>query len=121
MKEMILLGAGASVEAGIPDSYDMTKRILEAFKTNPEFKLYARVVSFVAGGLLFQNGIRGLNPLEIGVNVEELFNAIDLLANRNTLEAAPFVGSWHSMIDEFDKIAPPRSKFLGKQENRSPL
>lgn len=111
MKEMFLLGAGASVEAGIPNSNDMTKWMLEAFQTKPE--KYARVVSFVTGGLLFQNGIKGLNPITSGVNVEELFNAIDLLANRHTLEAAPFVGSWHSMIDEFDRITPPQSNAYG--------
>lgn len=111
MKEMFLLGAGASVEAGIPDSYDMTKRILKEFETRS--KRHAKIISFVVGGLLFQNGIRGSNPLEIGVNVEELFNAIDLLANRHTLEAAPFVGSWHSMIDKIDKIDPPRSDIQG--------
>ena len=110
-RRQFLLGAGASVEAGIPDSYKMTERMLEAFQNKSE--KYARVVSFVTGGLLFQNGIRGLNPIKSGVNVEDLFNAIDLLANRHTLEAAPFVGSWHSMIDEFDRIDPPRSNIHG--------
>jgi hypothetical protein len=107
MKEMILLGAGASVEANVPDSYKMTERILEIFENKYSDK-YTKIVSFVIGGLLFQNGIQGLNPLKIGVNVEDLFNAIELLANRHTLEAAAFVGSWHAMIDEFDKIDPPR-------------
>ena len=108
MKEMFLFGAGASVEAGVPDSYGLTERILNGFETSSDLHKYARIVNFIAGGLLFQNSILGLNPLKVGVNVENLFNAIDILANRHTLEAAPFVGSWHFMIDEFDKIEPPR-------------
>jgi hypothetical protein len=54
-----------------------------------------------------KNGIEGGNALTTGVNVEELFNAVQLLAGRGTLEAAPFVGSWHSMVGELDKIDPP--------------
>lgn len=108
MKEMILLGAGASVEAGVPDSYSMSEKILGAFEERYTHAKHPKVISFVLGGLLFQNSIRGLNPLKNGVNVEDLFNAIELLRDRHTLEAAPFVGSWHSMIDEFDTIEPPQ-------------
>jgi hypothetical protein len=108
---MFLLGAGASVEAGVPDSYDMTKEIIKKFHDNSQ---HARVINFIVGGLLFQEGIRGRNPLNSGVNVEDLFNAVQLLSERHTLEAAPFVGSWHSMVEEFDKIGP---SFL----NLSPL
>jgi hypothetical protein len=103
VKEMLLLGAGASVEAGVPDSYDMTKRISEHFHQDVLLRKQAHVISFVIGGLLFQHGVRGNDPLAEGVNVEELFNAVILLAERNTLEAAPFVGSWHAMVQEFDK------------------
>ncbi len=31
MSEMLLLGAGASVEAGVPSAYKMTREILERF------------------------------------------------------------------------------------------
>lgn len=103
MKEMLLLGAGASVEAGIPDSYDMTKKISEHFRKDSTLHKQAHVISFVVGGLLFQQGVRGEDPLVEGVNVEDLFNAVQLLAERDTLEAAAFVGSWHAMVEEFDK------------------
>jgi len=33
---------------------------------------------------------------------------VQLLAERDTLEAAPFINSWHSFIDELDKIYPSR-------------
>src|ERR1051326_8766285 len=100
---MLLLGAGASVEAGVPDSYEMTKRIAEAFERNIALRRYSHVISFAVGGLLFQQGIKGENPLFGRVNIEELFNAVQLLAERNSLEAAPFVGSWHAMVEQLDK------------------
>jgi hypothetical protein len=107
MKEMLLLGAGASVEAKVPAAYKMTERIAEIFRESPQHKIHSRVIAFVVGGLLFKRGIEGSNALTAGVNVEELFNAVQLLAERGTLEAAPFVGSWHSMVEELDKIDPP--------------
>src|SRR5262245_58127341 len=62
------------------------------------------------GGLLFQQGIREATPLEGRVNVEELFNAVQLLAERNDLAAAPFVGSWHPVVQQFDRAqcVPPQ-------------
>ncbi len=120
-REMLLLGAGASVEAGIPAAYRMTEKILELFAQPAQNKFAPnllwgvvpkeptvtyKILAFVVGGLLFDKGIKGDNPLTSGVNVEELFNAVDLLSQRNSLEASPFVGSWHSMVDEFDKIFP---------------
>src|SRR5437762_240144 len=110
MSEMLLLGAGASVEADIPDTYRMTRKIAEAFRKDPQLRRHSHVISFAIGGLLFQQGIKGQDPLEGGVNVEELFNAVQLLAERNSLEAAPFVGSWHSMVQELDQVrsSPPQ-------------
>lgn len=107
MDEMLLLGAGASVEAGIPDAYRMSERILERFRSDPRLRKHAHVLSFAVGGLFFQAGVRNENPYS-GVNVEDLFNAIQLLAQRGTLEAAPFIGSWHHMVEEFDRANPSR-------------
>ena len=106
---MLLFGAGASVEAGVPSAYNMTKEIVERFRSNSQYNQYFQVVSFVVGGMLFEVGKNGENPLSSGVNVEDLFNAVQLLAERQSLEVAPFVGSWHAMVDEFDKIRPSGS------------
>lgn len=109
MSEMLLLGAGASVSADVPGAYDMTKRMLELFQRNPSFKVHSRVLSFVIGGLQFQIGKRGGNPLTHGVNIEDLFNAVQLLSQRHELEAAPFVGSWDDMVEELDRLQPSTS------------
>ncbi|MGI8493902.1 MAG: SIR2 family protein [Pyrinomonadaceae bacterium] len=108
MSEMLLLGAGASVEAGIPDAYKMTEEILKRFNDENRHRLreYAKVLNFIIGGLLFDVGKRNFNPLTSGVNVEDLFNAVLLLSERNALEVSPFVGSWDSMIEAFDKVTP---------------
>ena len=110
MSEMILLGAGASVEAGVPDAVGMTTRIIDQFQSLGAESKHAKVILVTVGGLLFRKGIQNENLLTTGVNVEELFNAVQLLAERNSIEAAPFVGSWHTMVDEFDKVRPPAAE-----------
>ncbi len=107
MREMVLLGAGASMEAGVPGAYNMSERMVRKFYEDVDLLRYAPVLSFVAGGLMFQRGVRGENPYG-GIDVEELFNAVQLLEGRSNLEAAPFIGSWHPMVAEFDRINPAR-------------
>jgi hypothetical protein len=101
MNEIILLGAGASVEAGIPDATKMTQKILESFDNKRKVGTFYEVLTFIISGLIFQKGINGENPYA-GVNIEEVFNALQILSMRDELEAAPFIGSWHSRLDDFD-------------------
>ena len=107
MNDLFLLGAGASVEAGVPPALKMATKILEIIEGEYRYREQARVLHFVVGGLLFQAGIRDQNPLSSGVDVEELFSAAQMLAEKSNLEAAPFIGSWHTMIDELDRVQMP--------------
>lgn len=103
MKTMFLFGAGASIKAGVPDAYKMTEKLLSLFSNNENPK-YFEVLSFVIGGLIFQKSKAGKSPYE-GINVEEVFNAILQLSDRQNLEVSPFVGSWDEMIDRLDRTA----------------
>lgn len=115
MNEMILLGAGASKEANLPDSYELTHEITKllssrAFQTNyynTDAVNAQKVVNFVLGGLLFQKAKANADPTQIGVNIEELFSAIELLAERETLEVAPFVRSWDPSVEGLDTVVSP--------------
>src|SRR5688572_1501834 len=111
MSETLLLGAGASVEAGIPAASEMTLRIVNQFNDPYGPGAFVRefrpLINFVVGGLLFKVGEAGQNPLNASLNVEDLFNAFLLLAERRELELAPFIGSWHSKIEAFDLVTPP--------------
>lgn len=101
MKDMFLLGAGASVEAGVPDAYKMTIEMLDAFSKDRTLRNHNKILRFVVGGLLFQQAAQGENPLD-GVNVEELFNAVLLLGERKNSELSSFVGSWHPLLSELE-------------------
>lgn len=99
--EALLLGAGATQEAGVPTAYGFTQAILEHLEWRYRPR-EVRFLKFVAGGLLFQAGVRGDNPFA-GVDVEELFNAVELLGRRHRLEAAPFIASWHEMVNRLEE------------------
>jgi cob(I)alamin adenosyltransferase len=96
---MLLLGAGASKEAGVPLAREMSQEIVNSLSRD---RHSSHLLRFVLGGLLFQAGINGVNPLD-SVDVEELFSAVDLLAERRRLEIAPFIGAWHPMVESLDR------------------
>lgn len=106
MRTAVLLGAGASRDAGVPVTTEMTERIYQLTANEPLLDLegnrLARALGTVIGGLTYQKGIRGENPYW-GLNVEEVFASVQMLANRSDIEAAPFIGSWHSIVEELEE------------------
>ena len=101
MKEMFLLGAGASIDAGIPGAYDMTQKMIEIIEGQEYYHQYSVVLNFVASGLIFKYGSEGRNPYK-GLNIEELFTAIQLISERKSLEIAPFVNAWSPYINAIE-------------------
>lgn len=101
MQTMYLLGAGASVDAGVPMAIPMTQRIDELLQ-NRGWKDALETYRYVVGGLLLQKAIEGHSPYD-GLNVEEVYSALELLAQRDRLEASPFVSSWHPAVDRLDR------------------
>lgn len=91
---MLLLGAGASVEAGIPDAKTMAKRIVKKFEDDPHLKGEAAVLTFVNAQLIADAQKRAGDPSIDCVDVEALYNAILLLFQRDELEISPFVHAW---------------------------
>ena len=99
MPQLILLGAGASVDAGVPPAYKMSTEMLHRFDQDPlaQSQPTSQVLRFVMGGLLFEQGIRNENP-DRGINIEDLFNAVKLLGDRQNSELGPFISSWHPQL-----------------------
>ncbi len=98
-KTMVLLGAGASVEAGIPASVDLTETLISRFRLHSRS---GEVLRFVYGGLMLGKGTRGEDPLQ-GINVEDLIEAISQLANRKKLQIAPFIALWNQGVTSFQE------------------
>jgi hypothetical protein len=102
---LILTGAGACADGGIPTTLELTRRLDEALLVRRDEPILSQVYRYVVGGLLMAKGLAGGSPFE-GLNVEEVFSAVDLLARRDGLEAAPFIGSWHTGVQSLDHLPP---------------
>jgi hypothetical protein len=106
---VVLLGAGASAEAGIPMSRPMTRKIADAINASAPYRRAAGVLNFVCATLLaFDAAETGASPFE-SLDVERVFAAVELLARRRDLEVTPFVGAWHPAVDAVERgdLPPP--------------
>ena len=102
-KPIYLLGAGASCDAGLPMSQDLTTKIGKLIaKTEPIEQSPYGYEPYM--GLLTQAYYATLTLLEAGdayigrpprqVDIERLFSAAQSLATVSSLEVAPFVQEW---------------------------
>jgi len=99
---IFLLGAGASREAGIPLTVEMTRDIMDVINNDMSRRWdgTAAAINFVCGQIIGHRSGQGVSPFD-AVDVERLFSAVSLLANRADHEAAPFVHTWHPSVDGF--------------------
>jgi hypothetical protein len=64
----------------------------------------ASALHFVCGALMLYDAARGASPYD-GLDVERVFAAVELLAERHELEVSPFVSSWHPAVDAWDETS----------------
>ena len=94
---LVLLGAGASVDAGIPASTDMTERITkEIISPRNRYLGVAHALNYAIGALIAHKAARGGDPYA-GIDIEQLFSAVQMLGDRESLEIAPFV-TWSPVL-----------------------
>jgi hypothetical protein len=91
----VLLGAGASKDAGLPLSSDLTEQITERIQAGrrPGRPVINSALNQVIGAIIAHDTRHGRGPFD-GIDVERLFSAIKMLSEKETLEIAPFVSSW---------------------------
>lgn len=103
MRRMVLLGAGASADAGLPLTNALARGLLEAVHadyraSSPE----VQALNFVYGAMVNARSERGEDPLA-AVNVETMVSAIRLLRHRLGHEATPFIQGWKTAVGEFGR------------------
>lgn len=106
-RTIVLLGAGASADAGLPLTSELAAQIVEMANAEVDDRDYSprppdwvRALNSVYAGMVGHQGLRGDNPLR-AVNVETLISAVRLLQNRDRHEVAPFVAAWSPALDSF--------------------
>lgn len=110
----ILLGAGASADAGLLLTSGLAKEIVHRANTSRDGTRYSgprdwvRALNAVYAGMVGYQGARGNNPLS-AVNIETLISAVRLLRVRDDHEMAPFVANWTPSLSNFGSTDLPTS------------
>ncbi|MHC1563167.1 SIR2 family protein [Actinomycetospora sp. C-140] len=95
-----LLGAGSSVDAGLPMAADLTDIIIKGASVKNR-----NILEFVRSGIQMQRAAAAVdsNSTEPSsrVDSESLYNAVNDLVFRNQLDISPFVTAWHPLLNSF--------------------
>lgn len=117
---IVLLGAGASFDAGIPHSTEMIKRI-EGLINNPsdqDWCKFKKLYDYVRSSIYHSDGIRGKFDKDVIYNIERLVNTLDELSKKKEHTLYPFVGSWNPTLidvagDDFKLVDQFKKAILG--------
>ncbi|MEM8804558.1 MAG: SIR2 family protein [Cyanobacteria bacterium P01_G01_bin.38] len=118
-KIIVLLGAGASYEAGIPTSPKMTYRLEELLKSNGELSEFRSLYSFIKSAIYFADGIIEIPHDKVNYNIERLVNTLSELERKVEHPLYPFIGNWHNKLTElagadFSKVHELKAKIINK-------
>lgn len=111
---VVLLGAGASVEAGIPDSNNMVHKIEKNLRNDENWACYRDLYRYIRSSVFFADGLDGLTGDAVRFNIERLVNVLDELIKKERHTLYPFVGAWNpKLLEVAGKKFDPIHKFRG--------
>jgi hypothetical protein len=90
---VFLLGAGASKDAGLPTSFELTRKLADKIGTNGGRQQLAAALNFVCAALLLYDAANHDASPYGDLDAERVFAAVELLARRGDLEVSPFVSA----------------------------
>jgi hypothetical protein len=105
---VVLLGAGASADAGLPLTSGLARLVVERANSLDEHRRrlppgppgFVTALNAVYASMVGHQGQGGSNPLT-AVNIETLISAVRLLQDRDHHEVAPFVAAWSAALSNF--------------------
>ena len=95
----MLLGAGASVEAGIPDSNEMVRRV-ECETSEGKWQDCKDLFRYLRSSVFYADGLKGITGSKVPFNIERLVNVLDELRQREGHTLYPFVGAWNPKLQD---------------------
>lgn len=95
---VILLGAGASVDAGIPHSCGMVDELERLLREDREWKEFTNLYNYIRSAIIYSDGIKG--RFAGGFNIERLVATLDDLRKGDEHPLYPFIGSWSPKLPE---------------------
>ena len=116
---ILLLGAGASVEADIPDSSKMVQKIEELVSDddNRDWSGFRDLYRYVRSAIFYADGLDGIFGDKVPFNIERLVNVLDELSKKERHTLYPFVGAWNPKLQDvagskFEEVSNFRSKII---------
>ncbi len=121
---ILLLGAGASVEAGIPDSNHMVREIESIVSGEaPEWSRFKDLYRYIKSSVFYADGLDGIFGDDVPFNIERLVNVLDELRKKERHTLYPFVGAWNPKLldvagNEFENVREFRSAIIHILRNK---
>src|SRR6266496_5092349 len=118
---ILLLGAGASVEAGIPSSSRMIDEI-ECLLKNPEWNRFEKLYYQIKSAIFYKENIKGRFNNDISYNIETLVNTLTELERNEDHPIYPFIATWNSRLlayagNDFEHVRTFRLEILKALKN----
>ena len=104
---IILLGAGASAEAGIPVSSRMIGSVEENLRSRDDWSEFGQLYNHVKSAIHFSAGLKGRFGDDVPFNIETLVNTLYELERNEEHPLYPFIAAWNS---RFVALAGPNFK-----------
>ncbi|MEP7364992.1 MAG: SIR2 family protein [Acidobacteriota bacterium] len=92
---IILLGAGCSVEAGIPSSSMMVQEVEHWLESDAAWSAYQRLYIFLKAALVATDVMRGQRQLSHIPDIERIVNTLTELEKNTECALYPFIAGWH--------------------------
>ena len=100
---IILLGAGASVESGIPSSATMIEKIEELILDHENWSKFKRLYNHVKSAIHYSSGLHGSYGKQVPFNIETLVNTLYELERNEEHPLYPFIAAWNFRFVELAK------------------
>lgn len=105
---LVLFGAGAMVDAGLPTAIGLTNRLRDYVEVYaPSLQPH---LSFLEGAVQFGKACRG-ESLRAQPDIEEIVRSCEFLSSRDAHHVYPFVGAWHERVTALEYITSDPSDF----------
>lgn len=105
---LFLLGAGASVDAGIKHAKAMTLDIEEKICSDADFKEFSALYNYLKSSIIYQRGLEGAFEDQT-VTIEELLDVLSEINQKHQNKLYPFIGGWNIHLlkvagEEFEAV-----------------
>lgn len=92
---VFVLGAGSSIDAGIPTAYKMVSDFEKDLENDSELR---KLYMYLKSSIIFQRGLKSFQASS-SVSIEEVLNVIEALKLQEDNILYPYIGTWsHQLI-----------------------